>query len=95
MKARYILGTAIVAILPVVYGLGHVEGKGVCNAPNTPEAFGETAQGVLMNTPLIGSIYKSGLRSGIQGTCTESRLVALVFTGQSELIGLETPDSLK
>ncbi|WP_208347434.1 hypothetical protein [Pseudaestuariivita rosea] len=95
MRTHTILIAAAVSALPGLYGLGYVQGTGACNAQRIKEAFGELSQGVLMNTPLISILYKLGLKSGIEGNCSEDELVALVFTGQSDLINLDTPEALR
>jgi hypothetical protein len=94
MKKIAIVCAAAIVCVPAIYGLGHMKGTGLCNAPNVTHALGDASQSMIMNMPAVGAVYRRGVKSGIESNCTPTQLVALTFTGQGKLLNLETPAAL-
>ncbi|WP_166415956.1 hypothetical protein [Cochlodiniinecator piscidefendens] len=82
MKLKYILIVTAISSVPATFGLGYVKGKSMCNAPNIVHALRDTSQSFAMNAPLVEQVYKAGVRTSIEGSCSEYHMSALRFVEQ-------------
>lgn len=98
MKAGFVIITAAV-ILPLVgsFGVGFHKGSELCDTPNARRALQDVAQSTLYETPVLGGLFQSGFKSGIENSCSEEQKISIAYAvsglGQNEANARATDNS--
>lgn len=80
MKAGFVIVAAAV-ILPLAgsYGVGFNKGSELCDSPNARVVLQDVAQSTLYEIPVLGNLFQSGFKSGVENSCSEEQQISIAF----------------